>query len=45
MRFYLWTDDMEIQAVKQSLDMGYTQEQVRDALTLLRQTKPGLYTW
>ncbi|CAC5378230.1 unnamed protein product [Mytilus coruscus] len=36
----LTKDDLEIQAVQQSLEMGYTQEQVRDALTLLRQRRP-----
>ncbi|XP_071122877.1 uncharacterized protein [Mytilus edulis] len=33
-------DDLLITAVQQSLDMGYTQDQIRDALTLLRQRRP-----
>ncbi|VDI37585.1 Hypothetical predicted protein [Mytilus galloprovincialis] len=36
----LTKDDLLIQAVQQCLDMGYTQDQIRDALTLLRQRRP-----
>ncbi|XP_063435473.1 uncharacterized protein LOC134716410 isoform X2 [Mytilus trossulus] len=36
----LTKDDLLITAVQQSLDMGYTQDQIRDALTLLRQRRP-----
>lgn len=37
----LTKDDLQIEAVKSCLEMGYKQEDIRDALTSLRQLRPG----
>ena len=38
-----FSDDLEIKAVQDCIEMGYTEEQIGDALSKLKQRRPGLF--
>ena len=36
-------DDLEIKAVQDCIEMGYTDKQIGDALSKLKERRPGLF--